>query len=148
MPYGTLYGGNGRAWLVGHVEELPEMRLWRLDRIASVDLLDRCFIRREGFDLTAYAAQSFGVFQEEPMDVVLRIAPEAADEAACWLFHPSQTVEREMDGALLVRFRAGGVQEMCWHLFTWGTAITVVVPDELREALAEMALTAVRHHVY
>ena len=145
-PYGTLYGGNGRAWLVAHVEELPEMRLWRLDRIASVDLLDRCFTRREDFDLAAYAAQSFGVFQEESMDVVLRIAPEAADEAACWVFHPSQTVEREADGALLVRFRAGGVQEMCWHLFTWGTAVTVVAPEELRVALAEMALRASEHH--
>lgn len=49
-PCGTLYGGDGRAWLVGHVEELPDMRLWRLDRIASVDLLDRCFARREDFD--------------------------------------------------------------------------------------------------
>jgi len=145
-PYGTLYGGNGRAWLVGHVEELPEMRLWRLDRIASVDVLDRSFVRREGFDLRAYAAQSFGVFQEEPMDVVLRIAPEAADEAACWLFHPSQTVERETDGALRVGFRAGGVQEMCWHLFTWGTAVIVMAPDRLRSVMAEMAMTVAQHH--
>ena len=145
-PYGSLYGGNGRAWLVGHVEELPHMRLWRLDRIASVDVLDRSFIRREDFDLRAYAAQSFGVFQEDPLDVVLRIAPEAADDAACWLFHPSQIVEREADGALRVAFRAGGAQEMCWHLFTWGTAIEVVAPDELRGALVEMATTVARHH--
>jgi predicted DNA-binding transcriptional regulator YafY len=38
-PYGILYGGRG--WLVAHVEGLPDMRLWRLDRISSVDLLDR-----------------------------------------------------------------------------------------------------------
>ncbi len=145
-PYGTLTGGDGRAWLVGHVEGLPEMRLWRLDRIASVDLLDRGYVRREDFDLAAYAAQSFGVFQEEPVDVVLRVAPEAADEAACWVFHPSQTVEREADGALLVRFRAGGVQEMCWHLFTWGAAVTVVAPDRLCNNLAEMLTIAARHH--
>ena len=145
-PYGTLHDGNGCAWLVGHVEELPEMRLWRLDRVASMDLLDRCSVRRENFDLRAYAAQLLGVFQEEPMDVVLRITPDAADEAACWLFHLSQTVEREADGALLVRFRAGGVQEMCWHLFTWGTAITVLGPDELRAALVEMTSTAAQHH--
>ena len=31
------------------------------------DLLDRGFKRREDFDLAAYAAQSFGVFQEEPI---------------------------------------------------------------------------------
>ena len=35
-PYGILYGGRG--WLVAHVDGLPEMRLWRLDRIVSADL--------------------------------------------------------------------------------------------------------------
>ena len=92
-PYGILYGGRG--WLVAHVDGLPEMRLWRLDRIVSIDLVDRVFRRREDFDLAAYAAQSFGVFQEEPIDVVLRFEPEAADDAAGWVFHPSQSVERE-----------------------------------------------------
>jgi predicted DNA-binding transcriptional regulator YafY len=145
-PYGTLYGGNGRAWLVGHVEGLPDMRLWRLDRIASMDLLDRCFTRRDDFNLAAYAAQSFGVFQEEPIDVVLRFTPEAAEDAACWLFHPSQTLKQEADGTLLVRFHAGGVQEMSWHLFTWGTKVTVVAPDDLRDELHEAAAMAARHH--
>jgi predicted DNA-binding transcriptional regulator YafY len=143
-PYGVLHGGRG--WLVAHVEDLPEMRLWRLDRIVSIDLLDRGFVRREKFDMAAYAAQSFGVFQEEPLDVVLRFEPEAAEDAAGWLFHPSQSIAHEPNGALTVRFRAGGVREMCWHLFTWGTAVTVVAPDALREAIAEMAEGAAHHH--
>ncbi len=143
-PYGILYGGRG--WLVAHVDGLPEMRLWRLDRIVSVDLLDRSFDRKPDFSLSAYAAQSFGVFQEEAVDVVLRFAPEAADDAAGWWFHPSQTSERETDGALLVRFRAGGAKEMCWHLFTWGSAVTVVGPAELHMRLAELAGDVAAHH--
>ncbi len=143
-PYGILYGGRG--WLVAHVERLPELRLWRLDRITSADLLDRGFARREDFSLSAYAAQSFGVFQEAPVDVVLRFAPEAAEDAAGWVFHPSQSMEREADGGLIVRFRAGGLREMCWHVFTWGEAVTVVGPEELRSHLAEMAASAASHH--
>jgi len=143
-PYGILYGGRG--WLVAHVDGLPEMRLWRLDRITSIDLVDRGFQRREDFDLAAYAAQSFGVFQEDPLDVVLRFAPEAADDAAGWVFHPSQTTAQEAHGGLIVRFRAGGVQEMCWHLFTWGAAVTVIAPPALRREMLEMAELAERHH--
>jgi predicted DNA-binding transcriptional regulator YafY len=143
-PYGILHGGRG--WLVAHVEGLPEVRLWRLDRIVSVDLLDRGFQRREDFSLADYAARSFGVFQETPIDVVLRFTPEAAEDAAGWLFHPSQIVERAADGVLTVRFRAGGIQEMCWHLFTWGTAVTVVGPEELRLHMARLAQTAAAHH--
>jgi predicted DNA-binding transcriptional regulator YafY len=137
-PYGILYGGRG--WLVAHVDELPEMRLWRLDRIVSADLLDRGFQRREEFSLSDYAAQAFGVFQEEPIDVMLRFAPEAVEDAARWLFHLSQSMTREMDGTLIVRFRAGGLQEMCWHLFTWGTTVTIMEPVELRAVMAEMTL--------
>jgi predicted DNA-binding transcriptional regulator YafY len=143
-PYGLLYGGRG--WLVAHVDQLPEMRLWRLNRIVSVDLLDRSFSRREDFSLQTYAAQSFGTFQEEPSDVVLRFAPEAADDAASWLFHPSQRLEEESDGSLTVRFRAGGTREMSWHLFTWGTAVTIVAPTELRDAMAQITIETAQHH--
>ena len=143
-PYGILYGGRG--WLVAHVDGLPDMRLWRLDRIVSADLVDRGFKRREDFDLAAYAAQSFGVFQEEPIDVMLRFESEAADDAAGWVFHPSQSMEREPDGALTVRFRAGGTQEMCWHLFTWGKVVSIVAPASLQETMAEMTLRASQHH--
>ena len=145
-PYGTLYGGNGRAWLVGHVEGLPSMRLWRLDRITSMDLLDRCFTRRENFDLASYTARSFGVFQGEPMDVVLRFTPEAAQDASCWLFHPSQTMECEANGSLLVRFQAAGAQEICWHLFTWEAAVTIAAPSELRSALTGKLERVMQHH--
>jgi predicted DNA-binding transcriptional regulator YafY len=143
-PYGILYGGRG--WLVAHVDGLPDMRLWRLDRIVSADLVDRRFKRREDFDMAAYAAQSFGVFQEEPIDVVLRFELEAADDAAGWVFHPSQSMEREPDGALTVRFRAGGVHEMCWHLFTWGEAVTVLAPASLRAAMAALSRAVALHH--
>jgi predicted DNA-binding transcriptional regulator YafY len=143
-PYGVLYGGRG--WLVAHVEGLPEMRLWRLDRIQSADLVDRGFQRREEFSLRDYAAQSFGVYQEEPIDVVLRFPPEAAVDAAHWVFHPSQRMEPEADGSLMVRFRAGGIQEMCWHLFMWGTAVTIVGPDELRTELEVMSSAVTSHH--
>jgi predicted DNA-binding transcriptional regulator YafY len=131
-PYGILHGGRG--WLVAHVEGLPEMRLWRLDRIVSVDLLERGFTRQD-FDLAAYAAQSFGVFQEPPMDVVLRFTPEAADDAEGWLFHPTQTMEREADGSLLVKFTAGGAQEICWHLFTWGNGVEILEPKTLQNSM-------------
>ncbi len=72
------------------------------------------------------------------MDVVLRFAPEAAEDAAGWVFHPTQTMEPQADGSLIVRFHAGGVQEMCWHLFTWGSALAVVAPNELRGCLAKV----------
>jgi predicted DNA-binding transcriptional regulator YafY len=142
-PYGILYGGRG--WLVGPAEGLPEMRLWRLDRVASAELTGRSFLRNGNFDLASYAAQSFGVFQEEPMDVVLRVSPEAAEDALTWLFHPSQRMETEDDGSVIVRFRAGGTEEICRHLFAWGTSVDILAPLDLREALSKAAAELATH---
>jgi predicted DNA-binding transcriptional regulator YafY len=143
-PYGILYGGRG--WLVAHVEELPEVRLWRLDRIASVDVLDRTFPRRPDFSLSSYAANSFGVFQEPPMDVEIRFSNQCAKDASGWLFHPSQRTNYEDDGTLTVRFRAGSSREIIWHLFTWGADVRVVAPTSLREMLAEEAFSIARRN--
>jgi len=142
-PYGILYGGRG--WLVGHAEGLAEMRLWRLDRVASAELTGKSFPRNENFDLASYAAQSFGVFQEEPIAVVLRVSPEAADDALTWLFHPSQRMETQDDRSVIVRFRAGGTEEICRHLFAWGTSVDILAPLDLREALSNAAAELAAH---
>lgn len=143
-PYGLLYGS--RPLLVAAPEPWNEPRLYRLDRMAALELGNIPFLRRAGFALADFAARAFGTFQEEPFDVVLRFAGDTADEAAQWRFHPTQATERDGQGRLLVRFRAGGAQEMCWHIFTWGPSVEIVSPDGLRTQLQEMLAAALRHH--
>ena len=60
------------------------------------------------------------VSRKKPVQVVLRFDAEAAPDASAFLFHPDQTIEKHGDGTLTVRFKAGGIGEMCWHLVTWG----------------------------
>jgi predicted DNA-binding transcriptional regulator YafY len=122
-PYGILYGR--RAYLIAHTPNGTEMRLWRIDRISDLQIMPQGFQPRP-FDIAAYAAQSFGVFQEPPQDIVLRFKPNAAEDAAQWIFHPSQTVEPQEDGSLIVRFRCGGMRELDWHLYSWGDAVEML----------------------
>ena len=58
-------------------------------------------------------------------------------DASGWLFHPSQSIQHENDGALTVRFRAGGLREMAWHLFVWGDAVTIVAPEDLKAMMLD-----------
>ncbi len=37
----------------------------------------------------------------------------------------------------MVRFRASGMRELAWHLFTWGEQATILGPDRLKAAMAE-----------
>lgn len=140
-PYGFLYGN--RNYLVGYhaSPDIEDFRLFSLANVEKVERTGKRFERDSNFSLDAYASNSFGIFQEDPFDVVWRVSPEAADDAREHLFHPTQTIEEQPDGSLLVRFRAGGLLEMCWHLFTWGGAIRVVEPLELVELIREQATT-------
>ncbi len=136
-PLGLLYS-VGRAFLVGRSRHHGEIHLFRLGRIAEIDITDRSFARPRGFSIADYARRSFGVFQEKPADIVLRFAPEAARDAGNFLFHPTQTFEPQKDGSLIVRFKAGGLREMCWHLFTWGDAVEILKPKRLRTLYREL----------
>ena len=143
-PYGLIYGN--RAFLVGRAEGEVEMRLWRLARMSAVEVTGEPFTRDPGFDLQHFTRRSFGTFQEQPVDVVLRFDARVAADVAEFLFHPEQSMERNEDGSTTVRFTAGGVDEMCWHLVTWGTAVTVEAPARLRQRLTEMCTRLAAHH--
>ena len=129
VPFGLLYGH--RVYLVAAFPRTDDPVNYRLDRMTDVHVSEALGARPRNFNIDAYAARSFGVFQEEPHDVVLRFSPEVADEVAAFQFHPTQTLTREPDGSTIVRFRAGGLREMAWHLFTWGGAVKIVAPLEL-----------------
>ncbi len=40
-------------------------------------------------------------------------------------------MERDDEERLIVRFRAGGVREICWHLITWGETVEIISPARL-----------------
>ncbi len=140
-PYGFLYGPRVYVVAWSMSARARDYRLFSLANITRVEVLDESFRRRSDFSLTVFAERSFGTFQEEPFDVVWRFIPSVAEKAREFVFHPSQTFEEEADGSLLVRFRAGGTQEMCWHLFTWGDQVEVIEPIRLRDMLAAQCET-------
>ncbi|MBR0689874.1 WYL domain-containing protein [Bradyrhizobium manausense] len=136
-PYGFLYGN--RHYLVAYSlsDGISDYRLFSLANIENVEVQEGSFRRRKEFSLKQFAERSFGVFQEDPLDVVWRFTPAAASDARQYRFHPTQVMEDEPDGSLLVSFRAGGALEMCWHLFTWGDQVQVKAPKKLQKLLRQ-----------
>jgi len=129
--YGVLFGRSN--YLVADEGQGP--RNWRLDRIAEIEVTDRPAARVEGFSLQDYADQSFGIFHDDTEDVVLRVTPAGAEDALRWRFHANQEVEPQADGSVIVRFRASGMRELAWHLFTWGDKVQILSPPVLQETL-------------
>jgi predicted DNA-binding transcriptional regulator YafY len=146
IPYGIMFGRAN--YLVGSDlgAASAEPRNYRLDRIEALEVLDRAASPPDDFNLQDYASRSFGIYQGEVEEIVLRVAPEAAPDALGWRFHPSQVVEAQADGSVVVRFWATGLLELAWHLFTWGDRVEVVRPDALRAVLVEELERALARH--
>jgi predicted DNA-binding transcriptional regulator YafY len=144
-PFGVLFGRSNYLVAAENAETGP--RNWRLDRIQDVEVVDRPAAPPADFSLQDYADESFGIYHDEVEDVVLRATPAGADDALRWRFHANQQVEPQGDGGVVVRFRASGMRELAWHLFTWGDRIEVLAPSRLKQLLIDEIEVARRSHV-
>lgn len=134
-PHGLLLGV--RRYLVARdtAKKAGRLQHYRVEEITFAEVLGDTFELEAGFDIRKHAEKGFGSYESATQhgDVVWRFSPEAAPHARRFVFHPTQTVEEEADGSLLVRFTASGHLEMCWHLYAWGKSVEVLQPAELRE---------------
>lgn len=138
-PVDRIVAPHGlRRYLVARDTAKPPsvpLQHYRVEEITEAEVLPESFEFDAGFDIRQQAERGFGSYESsaEYGDVVWRFSPEAAAHARRFVFHPTQTVEEERDGSFLVRFRASGLLEMCWHLYSWGTSVEVLQPRKLRE---------------
>jgi predicted DNA-binding transcriptional regulator YafY len=133
-PCGVMFGRAN--YLVAADRETGRIQTFRLDRMSHVAPQEGVAAPPPDFDLSVFASQSFGIYQDEIEDVVLRISPQGAAEARGWRWHPTQSFEDQPDGSVIVRFRASGMRELAWHLFTWGEQAVILAPERLKAVMA------------
>jgi predicted DNA-binding transcriptional regulator YafY len=138
-PLGFLYGH--RHYLVAYEVGQAKPKFFSLSAISKIKILPDAFERDPAFNLKELVSQSFGVFEEQASDIVWRFSAEAAPTARQYLFHHSQQFEDADNGELIVRFRAGGLLEMAWHLLQWGDHVEVLEPAELKRLMPEPRLS-------
>lgn len=143
-PFGIMFGRAN--YLVGADLGSTQPRNFRLDRIEVLRILETPSSPPKDFSLGDYAAQSFGIFQDVPDTIVLRILPGAEENALNWRFHPTQIVESQADGSVIVRFCASGLRELAWHLFTWRDQVEILAPEILKATMVTELEAALARH--
>ncbi|MDD3014689.1 MAG: WYL domain-containing protein, partial [Candidatus Gastranaerophilales bacterium] len=118
-PYGIII--SDKYYLVGFNSYKNDLRQYLVNKISNVSVLDEYFEVQDGFNLKEYANNSFGIYQEESINVVLEFDKSVAEDVLNYHFHPSQKIKELPDGNVQVRFSAGGTYAICQELFKWGT---------------------------
>jgi predicted DNA-binding transcriptional regulator YafY len=137
-PYGAILGT--RHYLLAR-DTTPDRRIrqYRFDRISEMAVTGQGFARDPDFCINTHCAQSFGSFFSEAEHGLVRwrFAPSAAPVTRFPV--PSKPGDDgHADCWLLVEFSASGWVEMTWHLVSWGRAVEVLEPPELRIILARV----------
>ncbi|MET1755537.1 WYL domain-containing transcriptional regulator [Novosphingobium sp. RD2P27] len=141
IPYGLVHGAL--SYLICNIaKDEGKPFYYRLDRMTDVRVSDLMGSPPHDWDLDTWLEPNFGVYQEAPQEVRLRVKPHAVERARGWRFHASQVIEQSEDGGLVVRFRAGGMQELVDHLFSWAGMLVIDEPPALQAMMAERLASA------
>lgn len=134
--YGVVFHA-GRWYLVGHDQLRGEVRTFRVDRIGAVASTERRFSLPDGFDAAAHLVTSLAAVPYGwDVEVVLHVDLEHARR----LVAPTiGTVQAHPDGALL-QVGAESPEDAARHLVAFGVPFTVIGPEEVRDALRDLAV--------
>jgi proteasome accessory factor B len=135
-PYHLVLRGDD--WYVLAHDSLREgVRIFALQRIRAVQLLEERFDRPKDFRVDEYMGIAFRAIPGDGLtrhEVVLRFRPPSAQRIAEKIWHPSQILEREGDQVVL-RLQVGDLREIKRWVMFWGSDCEVLGPEELRASL-------------
>jgi len=130
-PYGVII--SDKYYLVGFNEYVSDLRLYKVDKIEQLEILEEYFDKDEKFSLADYCKNSFSIYQEEPIDITLEFDKAVADDVLNYHFHPTQKVKQLENGNMQVKFKSGGTYAICQELFKWGTNVKIKRPSSFKK---------------
>jgi predicted DNA-binding transcriptional regulator YafY len=134
-------------YLIGHDEERGALRTFKVERIQDLSVTPRTFEPPAGGSLERALSRAWDIIaDQDEVEVVLRFSPEVAARVSETRWHPSQAVEPGPDGSLTWQARVAGTIEIRLWILSWGDAVEVLEPAELRaDVAATLARAAARY---
>ncbi|RYD14545.1 MAG: YafY family transcriptional regulator [Lysobacteraceae bacterium] len=112
------------------------LRSFALDRIRAPLLLDEAALDREGSELDAHLASSYGIFSGAPKAwATIRFSPHAARWVADEHWHSQQEGTRLPDGRYELKLPYSNSRELLMDVLKYGPDAEIVAPVSLREEM-------------
>lgn len=128
-PYGIVFA-NGMWYAVAHCESSDGLRIFRLDRVEEVELLDARYASPRGFSLDAVVKHG-KAFQSSGTETLrVRYSPRIAR----WIAEREGKPLKE-DGSLVLEHPLADEEWALRHLLQYGPDVTVLDPPGMREAI-------------
>jgi len=134
----------GTWHIIAHCGLKNDLRDFVVSRVKALKPSERELTPRfSAAQVKAYIRRHFGIMHSPTTTTVrLRFAPQAAPWVAEQVWHPTQELEREPDGALILSFPVADFREIKREVLRHGAQAEVLSPpalrDEIRREIAGM----------
>jgi len=148
-PYYIEPAAPGHAsYVIGYCHLKEGMRTFKIERIESAELTSEHYTIPADFDANEFFGSSWGIVVEgEVKTVKLRIKdPEIMRIMKETIWHPSQVLERETDGSMIMTLRVTETVDLFSWILGWGEKVEVLEPAELRKEVLRTAKAMVKVH--
>jgi len=135
-PY-HFYNVRGDWYLLAYDHWRQNIRNFHLGRIEEWRVTDKSFEPDSAFSAQEFLADGFLTELGGVIDVTIQFDQYQARWIRERRWHPSQEIEELSDGGLILRLRAGGLNEIKRWVMSYGAHAQVLEPPELRDAVAE-----------
>jgi predicted DNA-binding transcriptional regulator YafY len=130
-PY-TLLFYEGALYLGGYAHNRNALRLFLLDRIEQLTVLDERFEVPEDFSAKDLTGSAFGLIDEQQQTIKVRFGKKIGHLIRERVWHPSQKIVEENDGSLTLTLIASGEQEILSWLYSYLPDVEVLEPVAMR----------------
>jgi len=141
-PYYIEPAAPGHAsYVIGYCHLKDSIRTFKIERIEAAELISATYVIPPDFDANEYLGSSWGIVVDEEVKTVrLRIEdPEIMTLMSETVWHPSQVLEKQKDGSMIMTMKVSDTYELLSWILGWGEKIEVLSPPEIREAVIETA---------
>jgi predicted DNA-binding transcriptional regulator YafY len=141
-PYYIEPAAPGHAsYVIGFCHLKNAVRTFKIERIESVELTSEPYTIPPDFDANEFFGSSWGiVVAGEVKTVMLRIKdPEITRIMEETTWHPSQVLQKQKDGSMLMTLRVTDTVDLFTWILGWGERVEVLKPEELRREVIRSA---------
>jgi predicted DNA-binding transcriptional regulator YafY len=143
-PYTLLFSGSA-LYLGAFAHNRGGLRLFLVERIEDVHVSAERFELPTDYRPQDLTGSAFGLVDGEPLPVKVRFGAEVAHLLRGRRWHPTQQIEEEPGGSLLLSFTAAGMQEILSWINSFLPHVEPLEPPVLRDAFVRnLALAAQR----
>lgn len=132
-PYGVVQRG-GRWYTAGYCHLRQALRVFRLDRVTEVRLLEATFKPPESFDAPAYVSQAVALV---PLAFTAEVLLKTNLEAARRELYPNFVTLEASDEGVIMRCTTDNLRWLARVIASFSFAWEVLEPPELKVAIKE-----------